>query len=348
MYKHDCVHIIIADVDAGTPYYTSDKQKDLYFERMPLDLPEEKTDEYQSLEKFSKEVEIILQTVNENEYQAATTFLQPPNEHFNKAVIFPKNCMVLGNFARKKTALIQTRAGSKAGNFIEKALKSFPNTVYIIGVGVCFAYKISKMNFGDVIVSTTFCPFTNSAIGEKVEDRGERIDVVEDLQDIFCRSVTQKKFIVSKEGRDSKVHPGLITSFPYLIRDASFRDKLHAGVSNAIGGEMEGEQLLNIKRAFGDQGNKVEEDKKEGYQGDKVNGDTKEGNGDTKEGDQGNKVNGDKKQGIKGVIVIKGVADFADRDKEKCWQFTSAMAALHYTQCKLVNELDFNRKGILM
>lgn len=33
-------------------------------------------------------------------------------------------------------------------------------------------------------------------------------------------------------------------------------------------------------------------------------------------------------QKIKGVIVIKGVADYADGKKEKDWQFTAAMAAL--------------------
>ena len=42
-----------------------------------------------------------------------------------------------------------------------------------------------------------------------------------------------------------------------------------------------------------------------------------------------------KKRKIKGVIIIKGVVDYADGSKSKDWQFTSAMAAVHYTYSKL-------------
>ena len=38
---------------------------------------------------------------------------------------------------------------------------------------------------------------------------------------------------------------------------------------------------------------------------------------------------------IKGVIVIKGVVDYADGTKTKGWQFTAAMAAVNYTKEKL-------------
>lgn len=267
---------------------------------MPENLPDEETesDKYQSLQDFSQKVEVILQTVNENEFQAATTFLKSPNDLFKKAVTFPMNCMVLGMFAKKKTALIQTGVGDKAGKFIEKALTEFPKTVYVIGVGVCFAFK-SKENciLGDVIVSEKICTLANSAIGGKVEDRGETIEVVEDLQAIFCRTLNQhQEFIVCKEGRVSKVHSGTITSFPHVVKDATFRDKLLEAVPVAIGGEMEGGQLLKVKK---------------------------------------------EKSEIKGVIAIKGVVDFADKDKSKGWQFISARAALHYIECKLLNERSF-------
>ncbi len=37
---------------------------------------------------------------------------------------------------------------------------------------------------------------------------------------------------------------------------------------------------------------------------------------------------------IKGVIVIKGVADYGDGKKKKDWQFTAASAAFKYTEYK--------------
>ena len=40
---------------------------------------------------------------------------------------------------------------------------------------------------------------------------------------------------------------------------------------------------------------------------------------------------------LKGVMLIKGVADYADGKKTKHWQFTAAMAALHYTESRLIN-----------
>ena len=41
------------------------------------------------------------------------------------------------------------------------------------------------------------------------------------------------------------------------------------------------------------------------------------------------------KRKFEGVIIIKGVSDYGDGKKEKDWQFTAAMAALHYIEHKL-------------
>ena len=34
-------------------------------------------------------------------------------------------------------------------------------------------------------------------------------------------------------------------------------------------------------------------------------------------------------------IIIKGIADFGDGNKDKSWQFTAAKAAVDYAYCKL-------------
>lgn len=286
------------------PLFKNDDERKKFIDgSCPESRPDKGTDQYRFLDNFCPNVEIILQTVNENEYDAATAFLEPPSDMFEKAVIF-SNCIVLGMFGDKKTALIQTRPGNNAGKFIEKAHQKFPRAVYFIGIGVCYAFD-EKIKLGDVIVSSRICNFANSAINEELtEDRGERVDVHDELQDTFCRGLTLKSKFRVCEGRFSEVRQGPIVSYPLLIKDEVFRDKILKAVPGAIAGEMEGDQLLKF----------VQSSK------------------------------------IKGIIVIKGVVDYGDKDKKKDWQFIAARAALHYTQYKLRikdSELDEGEVTVL-
>ena len=236
-------------IDEEIPFYKDDREKrEKIQDNLPQNLPRGGTKEYKSLQEFCPKVEIILQTVNENEFYAATTFLKPPNDLFKKAVIFPENCIVLGKFGNKRVALIQTKVGDNAGNFIKKAHEIFSSAPYYIGIGVCYAFDDEKYKLGDVIVSEKICTLTNSAIGEIVEDRGQRIDVHEDLQSIFCRDRVLRPVDEFKvcEGRPSEIHCGPIISCPFLIKDAIFRDRILAATDNAIAGEMEGGQLLKF------------------------------------------------------------------------------------------------------
>ena len=290
-----CVHVLGEE----TPLYKDTELREKFIQdSLPEDRPKKGTDRFTVLLDFCQNVEIILQTVNENEYDAATTFLKPPNNLFKKAVIFPENCMVLGMFGDKRTSLIQTRVGENAGKFIEKAHKRFPRAVYFIGVGVCYAFNKDKYKLGDVIVSNKICTFFDSAMhGELTQDRGERISVIDDLQDTFCRAQKLKSKFKVCEGRFSKAYEGPIVSFPLLIKDAVFRDQILKAVPGAIAGEMEGAQLLKFVQT----------------------------------------------NRIKGIIIIKGVVDYGDKNKKNDWQFIAASAALHYTECKLFNkdsELD--------
>ena len=233
--------------------------------------------------------------MNENEYQAAVTFLKPPSEMFSKAVIFPKACMVVGMFGEKKTALIQTEMGEDASEFIGEAIGTFPNAVYVIGIGVCYSFIESKHKLGDVLVSQQICNLTNFKFDSdgRVENRGETVGIKGDLNRLFCRDLDHD-FNVKKgiEKRSSVVHSGTFLSYPMLLNNKAMRDKFHDEVRTAIGGEMEGGQLIKF-------------------------------------------VHSSK---VKGVIIIKGVVDYADGNKAKDWQFTSAIAALHYAESKLLNE----------
>ena len=249
--------------------------------------------ELEELKNFCRGIDIILQTVNESEYKAATTFMEPPIDKFQKAVVYPKPGMVVGMFAGRKTALIKTEPGSKCRPYLEKAVKYFPSAKFIVCVGVGYAFNKEKCKLADVLVSNKICDFADCKFNKdgEIEDRGQTVDVMQDLKEIFCNELDCERYKVSETGRISKVHCGSVCSYPALFDNQEMRDKFHRKMSSkAIGGEMEGGVLLQFQR-------------------DHTN--------------------------IQGVIIIKGVSDYGDGKKEKDWQFTAAMAALHYTKSKL-------------
>ena len=273
------------------PLYSEAEQKKCYKECKPAPPPRE-ADDRRKLKKFAKEVEIILQTVNENEYQAAASLLKPPYPSFSRAVVYPSAGKVVGIFADKKTALIQTAVGADAGDYVQSAIDTFRNAQFVIGVGVCYAFDAEKHKFGDVLVSSKISDLKNSKFSEdnQLINCGETVKMVEALFSTFCKDLTfDDDFEVSTAGRKSKVYTGPFASYSALIDHEDTRDKFFAAVPEVIGGEMEGGELLKFQS----------------------------------------------KRKVKGVIVIKGVANYADGKKEESWQFTAAMAALKYVESKL-------------
>ena len=213
------------------PIYTDEDEQSLREEHSPAMTPQSCTPEHDELKKFSEEVEIIIQTVNNHEYNAATTCMKaPPDRNFTKAVIFPRIGSVVGMFAGKKTALIKTGQGDKARKGIEDALETFPKALCILGIGVCYSSYDSKHHCGDVLVSNRIRISTTPKITlTSVEFRGPIIEVNESLSRIFCDSsdVFDKKFLVSKspEERYSKIYPGLLLSISIQFSDKDTIEK---------------------------------------------------------------------------------------------------------------------------
>ncbi len=256
-------------------------------------MPDEDTekDKIAELSRFCKEIVIILQTVNKNEYQAVLTFMRPPSDSFAKAVIFPEPNMVVGKFANKKVALIRTKPGPEVRKFIEDAIKEYPNARYVLVVGVCYAFDSNKFKLADVLVSDTIIDnmiVKYNGQGE-IGDRGQTVHVVHDLTKIFC--MDEDTDCPASAGRSSTMYSGTFCCNNVLMNDKVMRDKYLRAHPGAIGGEMEGGELLKFVLD-----NKLE-----------------------------------------GVIIIKGVADYADGTKAKDWQFTAAMAAASYTESRLIN-----------
>ena len=189
--------------------------------------------------------------VNENEYQAAVTRMKPPeNTSFERAVVFPRPGTVIGMFADKKTALIHTSEGSDCSDFVQDAIETFPNTQFVLGIGVGYAFNREKRKLGDVLVSKQICDLKNLKFNANNEliDRGQRVDVVKDLTAIFCLDTTcEEDFRVSDKERCSKFCAGQFASLPVIMESKEMRDKLHRTLPEAIGGDMEGGELLKFR-----------------------------------------------------------------------------------------------------
>ncbi len=212
--------------------------------------PKPNMPEFEQLSIFCKEVEFILQTVNDNEYQAAVIMMGPPSDTFTKSVVFPSAGKVVGLFADHKAALIQTDVGSNSTDYIEDALHTFPNAKYVIGVGVGYAFDRSKYKLGDVMVFQKISDLRNLKFSNgEIINRGETVNVVNTLTSVFCKDLSfDEEFEVSQAQRHSKVYTGRYASYAAVLDNEEMRDKFRAAVPEAIGGEMEGGELLRFQQ----------------------------------------------------------------------------------------------------
>ena len=242
------INLFVVTDKAENPAYDEIRQKQLFCENKPLRPPRRETDEYMMLQAFCSEITFILQVVIENKYQAAVTLMKPPaNTPFTKAVVFPRPGTVIGMFADKKTALIFINEGSDYKDYMQDAIDSFPNTRYVISVGECFAFDSEKHKLGDVLVSKQIYDFKLGIKNGRERILGEQIvNVVEDLASLLCKDLTHEEdFVVSDTRRCSKVDTGKFVSIP-IFNSKDTRKEIHCLLPEAIGGDMEGRQLLAL------------------------------------------------------------------------------------------------------
>ena len=254
---------------------------------MPVSPPQRATEEYKQLIQFCSEVEIILHTVNHNDYQAILTYMEPPAQNFKRAIQHcPKHAMVVGMFAGKKAVVVQTLGGAKCRQKISEALDAFPNALCIIAVGACYAFEHKMVKLGDVIVSEKISDLAKMKLAsDAVLDQGETIDVRPYLSDIFCVNTIHQPFHVTCD-RISEVHSGQFISSPHDFGCYN----VHAARPSAVGGETEGGVVMQLLR---------------------------------------------EKNSSQGIVVIKGVAGYADGKEDDQWRYTASKAALHYIMSKL-------------
>ncbi len=266
-----------------------------------------KPDDQQTWKPFADEVVVIVHAVNDNEYWAAVNNMAPPDGF--PCCIKYKHGAALGKFGGYKAALVQTMMGHACYDEIERALAVFPKAQVVLAVGVAYASS-KKCKFADVLVSTHIEDLVDFKFtkGDRIFPRGEKVAINQKLVDTFCRQkdvwAVRKPFSRTKsDSSDSHptIHPGVVISAPWLVDNVEVKDKLLDKSPEAVGGEMEGGILLRLQKKLFEQS---------------------------------------PPRNI-GVIVIKGVADYADGSKGKQWQLTAAMAAVRFTSFQLERYGEF-------
>ncbi len=295
----------ISDPSVEKPKYTN------FIEIIATKTPVKPADQ-QTWKPFADEVVVIIHAVNDNEYWAAVDHMVPPDGLSSRCIMY-KHGAALGKFGGYKAALVQTKMGHACYNEIERALDDFPKAQVVVAVGVAYASS-KKCKFADVLVSTHIEDLVNLKFtkDDQIFTRGEKVEINQELVDTFCRQkdvwAVEKHF--SRTGSDSSdscptIRPGVVISAPWLVDNVEVKDKLLDKSPEAVGGEMEGGILLRLQK----------------------------------------KLFGQSPPRKIGVIVIKGVADYADGSKGKQWQLTAAMAAVGFTSFQLERNGEFKIEG---
>ena len=266
----------------------------------PLPPPSDKSMK-EAVKEFAKKVQVVIQTCNEAEYYAALEKLEPPrieNQKFTEPVEYPhaELSIVVGTFAGKDAAVLQTEQGAKCKDELETVFKNVCTSAnLLLGLGVCYGLKknFAKHNFqfADVLVGKVI----DMSLAPRIENgilipRGSPREIPKRVQKIFCVNPDiWDEFVVCEEPskRIAKAFVGRLVSGSFLINDSGVKEGLENPALRYLGGEMEGWAQIE-------------------YTPEQVNS-----------------------------IIIKGIADFGDGNKDKIWQFTAAKAAVDYAYCKL-------------
>ena len=254
------------------------------------------------VQEYCPKVVLILHTVTDIEYDACLSKMEPlPNKKlhsFTKSSNNVSTKFILGTFSGYKAALIQTGPGNECRHQVVAAVVQFPNAGAIIGVGIAYGMDASKVQLGDVLISKMIVELENTKVDAegKIIARGEHRRVEGELEITFCKNTN--RFFKQKKF--------LCTNIRY---------------SQAVAGIIiSGPNLVSNE----DYKKKIWENACEAIGGEM----------------EGfilmDIVNHPPAERQIRAIIIKGVCDYADRQKRDDWQKIAAMAAVEYTYTRLI------------
>lgn len=257
------------------------------------------------IQSFIADDVIIILVINDNEYKAVCYYMEPLEG--TSTLLRHKLLMTLGTLGGCKTVMVRAEMGAGCGDSLKNALNEFKKARIVIAVGVAYGVSSDKAAFGDVIVSKEIYGFANARINPdlSVDARQPMLMHQCNIQKVLTQGFTfcapdWEGLVVSEDGRKSKIHVGTIVSCSFLVDQVKARDAFARQVAQMVGGEMEGYELLKIQHEYQQRPASREI----------------------------------------GVMIVKGISDFADGEKGKEWQLTAAMAATDYVKTTVSEILE--------
>ena len=266
-----------------------------------------KPDDDKFVQQYCKEVKIIIQAANNNEFHANFSKLEATYLNDGSAAIvrFSKDFVgqnvsgmyYLGIFGGYKAALVLTKQGAKCRSLIEATIGLFTNVSFIIGVGVAYGVDKNTTKLADVLISEKIACLDSIQFQKDslIYSKGTIVQVKETLYTHFCQTsgnfIDQFPCTEGTPPRFTKAHVGCIISGSFLVNNKDIKSRLRENAREAIGGEMEGHVLMDIMSKRDPCPFKA--------------------------------------------IIIKGVCDYGDGTKKNQWQLTAALAAVEYTHFQL-------------
>ena len=268
---------------------------------------------------LKREVELILLTCNENEKWAVYEKLQPTKHAISKvrlerALYIPENDTVIGTFAGYTVAVLTTEQGKRSERELKKALNIFPKAHAIIGVGVGYGKNQDSIKLADVMVS----------------------DLIEEASQVLAvQKSTKEQITIAQCGGRIPITTELLRYFKSKTMEwhteNAFRVSKDGRISQAKVGTVVSCGTLMTSRDLRDQ----YMDLTARTVGGEMEGSSLLNMIEWMQDDQRQLS----------VIIVKGVADYGDHQKEKKWQFTAAKAAvdfIHYCLEKTDGKAKFN------
>ena len=202
---------------------------------------------------YNAKIEFILSVTSDSEYEAAITYIGRPSiedgmTKSDVATILEPNSVVVGKFAGAPVALVKTGGGSQIREDLERELKHFQNAKYILCIGTGCGFQKEKINSGDVFISSKLTAVIAKDDSE-VRMKVDTIEIDDLLHSIFCsKSMNISDCNVSRDRTAKYLVDNVISG----VNSVELYNRASNIMSSpAIGGDMEGKELVHLKNVKG-------------------------------------------------------------------------------------------------
>lgn len=213
-----------------------------------------------------KDVNVLLVTATETELCAVLGCRNTEKECI--IVDAPGSNFYLGWYGDYHVAIVNTGQGDKKTRQKVLKVQKLVNAKYAIAIGICYGMKPKPtLDIGDIIVSEKIKDIT---LTREEEDgplyRVDEYKVKGKLLDVFNTKAGIGFKFEKAPGKYANINTGVLVSEPKLVADQTYKDRIMHQISDALGGEMEGNGLMEaaeegdfhriVIKAVADWGNK--------------------------------------------------------------------------------------------